>query len=89
MDDMNVSNDKSCIPFGPAERRFVYAVARRIVRDDADADDVAQDALLLAHRYLGAFRGDAGFRTWLYRIATTTALGHLRRAGDRTCPRAT
>ena len=79
MDDMNVLTDKSSITFGPEERRFVYAVARRIVRSDEDADDVAQDALLLAHTHLADFRGDSRFRTWLYRIATTTALGHLRR----------
>lgn len=79
MDDMNVLTEKSSITFGSDERRFVYAVARRIVRSDEDADDVAQDALLLAHQHLADFRGDARFRTWLYRIATTTALGHLRR----------
>jgi RNA polymerase sigma-70 factor (ECF subfamily) len=79
MDDMNDLPEKTSTPFGPEERRFVYAVARRIVRTDEDADDVAQDALLLAHRHLADFRGDSRFRTWLYRIATTTALGHLRR----------
>jgi RNA polymerase sigma-70 factor (ECF subfamily) len=77
---MNVLTDKSSIAFGPEERRFVYAVARRIVKNDDDADDVAQDALLLAHRNLASFRGESRFRTWLYRIATTTALGHLRRS---------
>lgn len=76
---MNDLTDNSSTPFGPEERRFVYAVARRIVQTDEDADDVAQDALLLAHRHLASFRGDSRFRTWLYRIATTTALGHLRR----------
>lgn len=79
MDDMNVLTEKPSMPFGPEERRFVYAVARRIVHTDEDAEDVAQDALLLAHRHLADFRGDSRFRTWLYRIATTTALGHLRR----------
>lgn len=79
---MNVMNEldvKSAIQVGPEERRFVYAVVRRIVKSDEDADDVAQDALLLAHRHLASFRGDSAFKTWLYRIATTTALGHLRR----------
>jgi RNA polymerase sigma-70 factor, ECF subfamily len=79
MNDMNVLTEKPSITFGAEERRFVYAVARRIVRTDEDADDVAQDALLLAHRHLANFRGDSRFRTWLYRIATTTALGHLRK----------
>jgi RNA polymerase sigma-70 factor (ECF subfamily) len=77
---MNDVNDKpSAATFGPDERRFVFSVARRIVQTDEDADDVAQDALLLAYRNLASFRGEARFRTWLYRIATTTALGHLRR----------
>jgi RNA polymerase sigma-70 factor (ECF subfamily) len=78
MDDMNVLTEKS-FDLGREERSFVYAVVRRIVRTDQDADDVVQDALLLAHQHVADFRGDARFRTWLYRIATTTALGHLRR----------
>ncbi len=76
---MNVLTDNPSRALGADERRFVYAVVRRIVGSDADAEDVAQDALLLAYRHLASFRGEARFRTWLYRIATTTALGHLRR----------
>ncbi|MBZ0237912.1 MAG: sigma-70 family RNA polymerase sigma factor [Deltaproteobacteria bacterium] len=62
-----------------ADRGFVYAVARRIVRDDDEAQDIAQDALLLAHLRRGQFRGDASYRTWLYRIAASCALTSLRR----------
>jgi RNA polymerase sigma-70 factor (ECF subfamily) len=80
MNDMNVLPENTSKTFGAEERRFVYCVARRIVHSDEDADDVAQDALLIAHRNLGNFRGDSHLRTWLYRIATTTALAHLRRA---------
>jgi RNA polymerase sigma-70 factor (ECF subfamily) len=76
---MTVLTDNPSRALGADERRFVYAVVRRIVGSDADAEDVAQDALLLAYRHLASFRGEARFRTWLYRIATTTALGHLRR----------
>lgn len=65
--------------FEPADRTFVYAVARRIVRNDDDAQDVAQEALLLAHRHRDSFRGGSSHRTWLYRIATTAALTSLRR----------
>ena len=79
MDDMTVLTDISSVAFGPEDRQFVYAVAKRIVKTDEDADDVAQDALLLAYRNLARFRGASKLRTWLYRIATTTALGHLRR----------
>lgn len=79
MDDMNDLTANSSTAFGAEERRFMYAVIRRVVHDPDDADDVAQDALLLAHRHLASFRGDSQFRTWLYRIAMTSALGHLRR----------
>src|ERR1700749_3039800 len=79
MTDMNVLDEKSGIVFGPAERDFVYAIARRIVGTPEAADDVAQDAMLLAFTHRDAFRGDARFRTWLYRIAATAALGHLRK----------
>lgn len=79
LDDMNGLNDKSAITFGPEDRGFVYAVARRIVGSAEDAEDVTQDALLLAYRHRDQFRGESKYRTWLYRIASTTALGHLRR----------
>lgn len=79
LDDMNVLTEKPSITFGSEDRRFVYSVARRIVHTDEDADDVAQEALLLAHRHIDSFRGESRLRTWLYRIAVTTALGHLRR----------
>lgn len=62
-----------------ADRAYVLAVARRFVGDPAAAEDVAQDALLLAFRHRDAFRGDSRYRTWLYRIAATSALGYLRR----------
>jgi RNA polymerase sigma-70 factor (ECF subfamily) len=67
------------VSFGPEDRSFVYAVARKIVGSADDADDVTQDALLVAYRHRDAFRGDSRYRTWLYRIAFTTALGYLRR----------
>jgi len=89
MNVMNVKddlNEKSSISptseirFGRAERDFVYAIARKIVDTPEAADDVAQEALLLAYRHRDAFRGDSRFRTWLYRIAATSALGYLRKA---------
>jgi RNA polymerase sigma-70 factor (ECF subfamily) len=69
------------VSFGPEDRGFVYAIARRIVGTPEEADDVTQDTLLTAYRNREAFRGDSRYRTWLYRIAFTTALGHLRRRG--------
>ncbi len=85
LNEMDVLNESSptvtreAVTFDPSDRGFVYAVVRRILQTSDEADDVTQDALLLAFRYRASFRGDARYRTWLYRIATTTALGHLRR----------
>jgi len=64
--------------FDQADRDYVYRVLYRLVGPDA-ADDVTQDALVLAIRFRSAFRGDARFSTWLYRVAITAGLGHLRR----------
>jgi len=76
---MNVMND-SDVSAAHEERAYVYAVIRRILRSDDAANDATQDALLLVHRHRDQFRGDAALRTWLYRIAVTTALGVLRKA---------
>jgi RNA polymerase sigma-70 factor, ECF subfamily len=68
---------------GDQERNYVYAVAMKYVKDEEAAADIAQDTLLLAHRHRASFRGDSRFSTWLYRIAATTALMHLRRKRRR------
>jgi len=56
----------------------LFRAARAIVRDDADAEDVLQDAYLSAYRHLPEFRGDARLSTWLTRIVINQALGRLR-----------
>src|SRR5262249_50093456 len=70
--------------FTAKEREFVYGVAMKYMKDEEKAHDVTQDALLLAYRHRDSFRGDSRFTTWLYRIAATTALMHLRK--DRRLP---
>jgi RNA polymerase sigma-70 factor (ECF subfamily) len=60
-------------------RSYMLSVTRRILRCDDAAADATQDAMLLAHRYRDKFRGDSAYRTWLYRIAVTTALQYLRK----------
>lgn len=66
------------VTFTAADRQFVVAVARRIV-GDVDAADVAQDALLRAYHNRAQFRGDSAYRGWLFKIATSVSLSHLRR----------
>lgn len=46
--------------------------------DHSDAQDVAQETFIKAYRSLHSFRGDSQFATWLYRIATNTAMHHLK-----------
>ncbi|MDB4970898.1 MAG: polymerase, sigma-24 subunit, subfamily [Myxococcales bacterium] len=72
------------VRFTAKERDFVFGVAMKYMKDEEKAHDVAQDALLLAYRHRSSFRGDSRFTTWLYRIAATTALMHLRK--DRRLP---
>ena len=50
----------------------------KYVRDEQDAEDVTQDAMLLAHRYSDSFRGESRYSTWLYRVTATAALMFLR-----------
>lgn len=63
---------------------LVRAQLRRLLRGDSTtADDLAQDTFVLAWRKLSQFRGDASFATWLYRIAHSCFLQHVRsKAGD-------
>lgn len=65
--------------FGARERELCFSVAMKYMRDATAADDVAQDAMLRAFRYRDRFRGEARYSTWLYRVAASTALMHLRK----------
>jgi RNA polymerase sigma-70 factor (ECF subfamily) len=58
--------------------RAVYNLARRIVEDPTDAEDVTQETFLNVLENLERFREEASFRTWLFRIATHAAFKVLR-----------
>ncbi len=62
----------------PYERR-VYAMALSFLRNEADAEEVAQEAFLKAFRNLAGFRGDAKFGTWLVSITLNEARSRIRR----------
>ncbi|BAB53764.1 RNA polymerase ECF-type sigma factor [Mesorhizobium japonicum MAFF 303099] len=57
----------------------LYRLARGILRNDAEAEDVVQEAYVRAFANLAAFRGDASLATWLSRIVINEALGRLRK----------
>lgn len=62
---------------------YVYTIAVRIVGNEEDADDVAQETFVRAYKALGRFRGDSKFSSWLYRIAVNRSLTHLKRRKRR------
>ena len=52
--------------------------ADRVIHDDDEADDIAQQVLLKLHTRLREFEGRSRFTTWLYRMTVNTALNHRR-----------
>jgi len=63
----------------PYERR-VYTAAFAVLRNEAEAEDAAQEAILKAFTHLQQFRAEARFSTWLIQIAVNEALMRRRRA---------
>ena len=59
--------------------RRLYRLARSIVRDENEAEDVVQETYVRALAHLDEFRGEASLATWLARIAANEALGRVRR----------
>jgi RNA polymerase sigma-70 factor (ECF subfamily) len=67
--------------FDELVRRYQGAIQRlalRFLRDQEDARDLAQRAFVQAFERLATFRGEASFRTWVYRITVNLALSQLR-----------
>lgn len=62
----------------------IYRITRSIVGDDAEAEDVTQDAYVRAFGHLDQFAGRARFSTWLTRIAVYEASARARRRGRQT-----
>src|SRR2546427_8365536 len=60
--------------------RMVYLTLFSIIKNETDAEDGAQEAIINAYRYLASFRGDAKFSTWLTTIAINEGRKRLRKA---------
>src|SRR5262245_24851072 len=61
----------------------VYNLARRMLGNDADAEDVTQDVLLQLVRKLDTFRGESALPTWLHRVTVNAALAFRRKRASR------
>ena len=66
-----------------ANKTRIYSLCLRMTSNTAEAEDLTQEAFLLAFRKLGTFRGESAVSTWLYRVAVNTVLMHIRRRGMR------
>ena len=72
--------------FDALVRQYDQAVLRlalHLTGSEQDAQDIHQEAFLKAYRYLGNFRFECSFYTWIYRIVTNLCLDHLRRRKSR------
>jgi RNA polymerase sigma-70 factor (ECF subfamily) len=72
--------------FDTLVRQYDQAVLRlalRLMGSEQDAQDIHQEAFFKAYRYLGNFRFECSFYTWIYRIVTNLCLDHLRRRKSR------
>ncbi|MGE5339633.1 MAG: RNA polymerase sigma factor RpoE [Gemmatimonadota bacterium] len=64
-------------------QRKIFRLLSRLIRDQSEIEDVAQEAFIKAYRALPNFRGESAFYTWLYRIAINTAKNFLVSQGRR------
>src|SRR5262249_13876538 len=61
----------------------IFHLARRILGNEADAQDVTQDVMVQVMRKLDTFRGESAFPTWLHRVTVNAALAHRRKKAKR------
>jgi RNA polymerase sigma-70 factor, ECF subfamily len=59
-------------------RRRIYNLCLRMVRDQADAEDLTQDVFVQLFRKVDTFRGESAFSTWLHRLAVNMVLMEIR-----------
>jgi RNA polymerase sigma-70 factor (ECF subfamily) len=83
-------NAATLVPPGPTaapalERAFeeygprIAQLARRLLGNEADAEDATQDVFVQLARKLSSFRGECAFRTWLYRVVLNAILSYRRK----------
>ncbi len=58
---------------------MVYNTAVSIVQNEDDADDITQDVFIQVYQSVSSFKGESKFSTWLYRIAISKSLDHVKK----------
>lgn len=70
-------------PLVTAYQSRIYQLALKMTGNEEDAFDLSQETFLKAYRTLSGYRGEAGFGSWLYRIAANLCIDHLRKRKRR------
>jgi len=82
LDRLRAGDARAVEEFVATHQHRVFSMALRMLGAAAEAEEVAQEAFLRAHRSLGEFRGEARLSTWLYTIVSRLCLNRLA-SGDR------
>ncbi len=69
----NAGDDTAFVEIMERYQSKIFAVAQSLLRNRADAEEIAQDTFIRAHRGLARFRGDSSLATWLHRITVNLA----------------
>jgi RNA polymerase sigma-70 factor (ECF subfamily) len=69
----NAGDESAFTEIASRHRERIYAIAHRLLRNHADAEEIAQDTLVRAYRGLARFRGDSSLATWLHHVALNLA----------------
>jgi RNA polymerase sigma-70 factor (ECF subfamily) len=86
MDLIREAQSGSRTAFDALVRQYEHQVLRlalHLTGSEHDAEDIYQEAFLKAYRYIGNFRFECSFYTWIYRIVTNLCLDQLRRRKTR------
>ena len=78
-DELSAADQDAFRTIIKAHHQRLYRIARGVVRNDSEAEDIVQEAYVRAFAHLESFRGDASLGTWLSRIVINEALGRLRK----------
>ncbi len=60
-------------------KKFVYTIAFRILKNEEDAEEAAQDTFIKGYQSLSKFSGKSKYSTWLYRIVFNTSISYKRK----------
>lgn len=69
----NAGDESAFVEIMSRHRERIFTIAHALLRNRADAEEIAQDTFIRAHRALARFRGDSSLATWLHRIVVNLA----------------